>query len=152
LAARAAAPLQRLAFRSAMVMLPLLLAMLVGTVAIVFAFVGLYLALCEVWHAPAAAGATALAALVIAVLLLLLSRERYAAARGEREHALPPLDGKALAAQLGKLLGSETAALANGHPKGMVIASLAAGFAVGAVPELRALLKSALDNYPEASK
>jgi hypothetical protein len=88
-----------------------------------------------------AAGLTGLAGLVLVGLLGLVAR---AALRPRRRPALPAtasprVNGVAngIAADLGALAAQQIVNTTRSHPYGTVGAALAAGLAVGAVPELR---------------
>ena len=96
----------------------------------------------------AAAGLAGVAGLVLAALLGLLAK---AATRPRRRPALPAAataggNGVAngIAADLGALAAQQIVSTTRAHPYGTVGAALAAGLAVGAVPELRKSLMGLL--------
>jgi hypothetical protein len=86
----------------------------------------------------AAAGLTGLAGLVLTGLTALVAR---LALRPARRPALPASAGSpgvnGIAADLGALAAQQIVSTTRAHPYGTVGAALAAGLAVGAVPELR---------------
>lgn len=121
-----------------------LIALAVAVVAIVFLCKALYIALLGVASAPVAALATGLVTLLGAVLIVLAgvfaTRRPITAAKGHSS----PTDAAGLAGELGGLLGEELSSFARTHLRGTMMASLAAGFAVGASPELRRYLAERL--------
>ena len=103
-----------------------------------------YFAFCLVLKPPLAALVTGLAALLVACasfLLGQLARKMLGRSRRRRLAARAPESTRGLAAALGGLAGEELAALARSHVGGTLAASLVAGFAFGASPSLRRLLR-----------
>jgi hypothetical protein len=93
--------------------------------------------------APAAALIVGLAGLALAVLIGLVARWLARA----RVAATPPASGNGVndaAAALGTLVSRQIVASAKARPLATAGAALLAGLAVGAIPELRSLLKDAL--------
>ena len=98
---------------------------------------------------PAAAGLTGVAGLVLAGLIGLLTKLLF---RSPRRPALPAaaatpgVNGVAngIAADLGALAAQQIVNTTRAHPFGTMGAALAAGLAVGAVPELRKTLMGLL--------
>lgn len=82
-----------------------------------------------------AAGGALVIAAAVALAARFLARRRAGAAA---------LQADRIAAELGALLGKEATSFAAAHPKGTVLASLLAGFAVGADPALRRALRDLL--------
>ena len=99
---------------------------------------------------PAAAGLTGLAGLVLAGLLGLLARgvARAPRRRASMPATAPPpgVNGVAngIAADLGALAAQQIVNTTREHPYGTMGAALAAGLAVGAIPELRKTLTGLL--------
>lgn len=96
----------------------------------------------------AAAGLTGLAGLVLACLLGLLGRGVSRPPR-RRVSAAPPAPGvngvaNGIAADLGALAAQQIVNTTREHPYGTMGAALAAGLAVGAIPELRKTLTDLL--------
>jgi hypothetical protein len=88
-------------------------------------------------HAIAGAVALVLVALIGLAVKLMLRRRREVTVR-----ATVPVNPTAdAAAQLGGLVAQQLLSKTRGHPYGTAGAALAAGLAVGAIPELRDLLK-----------
>jgi len=117
------------------------LALFFAAAAIGFACAAIDLALSPYLSPPLAALGAAGAALVLALLILALGRWL---ARPRRSDGAA--EAGALAAALGALLGKEGGAFAAAHPRGTVVGSLVAGFAVGADPSLRRVLRGLLDS------
>lgn len=107
-------------------------------IAIGFVCFAVYLALLDRLSPPLAALATAGAALVFAGLIALISHFLVGLTRSRR------VTSGNWATELGKVVGEEFAKQADAHPHRTAIASLLSGFAVGASPELRQLLKDLL--------
>ena len=88
-------------------------------------------------HAIAGAVALVLVALIGLAVKLMLRRRREVTVR-----ATVPVNPTAdVTAQLGGLVAQQLLSKTRGHPYGTAGAALAAGLAVGAIPELRDLLK-----------
>jgi hypothetical protein len=91
---------------------------------------------------PAAAGLTGIAGLVLAVVFGLLAKF----ALRSRRHTVQPVAAAApgtttdIAAELGALVAQQIVKTTRTHPLGTMGAALAAGLAVGALPELRKTL------------
>jgi hypothetical protein len=96
---------------------------------------------------PAAAGLTGIAGLVLTGLIGLLTKSLL---RSHRRPAVPAAASSAngvansIAADLGALAAQQIVNTTRAHPFGTVGAALAAGLAVGAVPELRKTLTGLL--------
>lgn len=93
-------------------------------------------------HPSAAAGLTGVAALVVTVLLGLVAKWVMRTPRRPALPAAQPAPGtngvaNGIAADLGALAAQQIVNTTRAHPYGTVGAALAAGLAVGAVPELR---------------
>lgn len=117
----------------------MLIALAVLMAGLGFLWFALYLALLEHLSPPMAALATGLAAIILAALIALLGRA--IAARTQKKQRR---DASTLAAELGDLLGEEFLARAAAHPHATLLTSLLSGFAVGAFPELRGVLRDLL--------
>jgi hypothetical protein len=103
----------------------------------------------EGFSPAAAAGLTGLAGLILTGLLVLIARLSLRAPRRPAVHAsaaAPGVNGVAngIAADLGALAAQQIVSTSRAHPYGTVGAALAAGLAVGAVPELRKSLMGLL--------
>ena len=98
-----------------------------------------YLALLERVSPPIAALIAAAAAFVIAGLLILAGRMIASSLRRRQRR-----DADRLAAAFGALLGDEIVSLATENPHATLLTSLFTGFAVGAFPELRHVLRDLL--------
>jgi MFS family permease len=112
-------------------------------VAIGFVVAALYLAWGARFTPPEAALLTAACVFVVTIIAALvgwLSARRARPRRIGRDAA-----ERKLAAGLGMLLGEEVVTLARSHARGTLVASLVAGFAVGASPRLRRALRALLD-------
>lgn len=83
-----------------------------------------------------AAGAAFVTAAAVAIVGFVLARHP------RKKRAI--VDGNAIAAELGVLLGQQVRSLAAAHPKGTALGSLLMGFAVGADPALRRALRDLL--------
>jgi hypothetical protein len=104
-----------------------------------FLWFAVYLAMLEHLSPPMAALTTGLAAIVLAALIVFLGRAIAGRAQKKQRR-----DASTLAAELGDLLGEEFLARAAAHPHATLITSLLSGFAVGALPELRDVLRDLL--------
>jgi hypothetical protein len=129
--------MERMFIRLAITIAALLTAALVVIVALGFLGLACYLALLEHLTPPMAALATAGAALLLAAVIVLIGRAigvlvKPRARRGR---------GGGLASELGTLLGAEFSTRLAEHPYQTLIASLLSGFALGASPDLRRLLR-----------
>ncbi len=94
-----------------------------------------YLALLDHFSAPAAALVTAGSALFLALLVILVGRAIAALIRSRARRS------GGWAGELGGVLGAAFAARAAAHPHSTLIASLLSGFALGASPDLRHVLR-----------
>ena len=125
---------------------PFFSAVLVSAAAIAFLCGAAYFALLNVASPAIAALVTGLGALVFAVLIVmagrLLSRRKRAASRrqdrGEADEGLGKRERTA--GELSGLLGAEIASVARSNMRGTLLASLIAGFAIGASTRLRKIL------------
>lgn len=123
------------------------LATLFAVIAFAFLAFALYFALLAVAEPPIAAALTGVAAAAVALIVFAIARaagsgdSRAPAPRAAGAAATPSLGPESeLAAQLGQLLGEQAAGWTRSHPYSAMGAALAAGFAVGASPELRRTL------------
>lgn len=107
-------------------------------IAIAFGCLACYFGLLAYLSAPLAALTTAAAALLVALLLILCCRLIIA------RIAHPKRRRGSWAVELGSLIGEEFAARAAAHPGSTILASLVSGFALGASPELRQMLRDLL--------
>lgn len=148
--------MERLVLRGALWVAALLIALIFVVLAAVFLCGALYLHFEAVASRPVAALATAGLALVIALFVLLVawsvssiatSGARRAAARpagiSARHAPGAPVEDR-LASELGAMIGRDVTGFAQDHPYQAMLASLGAGFAVGASPKLRAFLMGLL--------
>jgi hypothetical protein len=129
--------MERILTRLAIAIAALLTATVVVIIAIGFLGFAVYLALLEHLSPPSAALVTAGVALLLAGLIILLGRAIGALVRRRARRS----GSGGWAGALGSLLGEEFAARAAAHPHSTVVASLLSGFAVGASPDLRHLLR-----------
>jgi membrane protein implicated in regulation of membrane protease activity len=151
--------------RGALWVAALLIAFIFVVLAAAFLCGAIYFALATSLPPAAAALATAGVALVVALLIVLIawavssvmaSSGRHALARPERtadqqrgdrqrggRRRPGPLEDQ-LAAELGSIIGREFTGFAKKHAFGAALASLGAGFAVGASPKLRGFLMGLL--------
>jgi hypothetical protein len=129
--------MNRLITRVAITVAALLLAAIIALAGIGFLCFALYLALLQYLLPPMAALATAGAMFVLAVLIFLVGRAMSAMAKSRRRSR----DESLSTAALGELLGHEFSTHAAAHPHTTLFASLLAGFAVGASPDLRHFLR-----------
>jgi hypothetical protein len=97
---------------------------------------------------PEATSIVAAGALVLAVLLALLARHFLRPATSAKPVAAVRGNGVAdnVAADLGALVAQQILIATREHPYGTMGAALAAGLAVGAIPELRKTLTGLLKN------
>lgn len=97
------------------------------------------------------AGAAGLTGLAGVILVMVLGLAAKLALRGPRRSAVaaPGANGVAngIAADLGALAAQQIVSATRAHPYGTMGAALAAGLAVGAVPELRKTLLGLLDKH-----
>ena len=133
-------------FRLAISMASVLVASLVVVAAIVALGAFSYVALLSVMPAPIAALVTILAGLIAAVVIVVggqwLLRRNYetskaGTARGHRKQT----EAESILEELGAFASKEATDLIRKHPQAGALAALAAGFAVGATPELRDILR-----------
>ncbi len=125
-------------------------------VAFCFLTFALYFALIEVTTPAIAAGATGACATIIAVMAFAVASSVLQGKFGHRAAASPPPAGGSvgaasapgtstadseLAAQMGQLIGQQAAGWTREHPYGAIGIALAAGFVIGASPELRRTLR-----------
>jgi hypothetical protein len=126
----------------------LLIAAILVVVGVGFLGAAVYFALCLVLTPPMAALATALCVLVAAIVVILIGRlvgRMLGKSVRRRPATRTPAGARGIAADLGILAGGEIAALVRSHALGTLLASLVAGFAVGASPGLRRLLRELVD-------
>jgi hypothetical protein len=130
--------MERIFIRLAITIAALLTAAFVVVIALGFLGLACYLALLERLTPPMAALATAGAALLLAVLIFLIGRAIGALVkpRAARRGA-----GGGLAGELGTFLGAEFGTRLTARPYQTLIALLVSGFALGASPNLRRLLR-----------
>jgi hypothetical protein len=98
-----------------------------------------YLALLDRVSPPIAALIAAGAAFLLAAVIILLGRALIVMIRQRQRR-----DADRLADSFREILGDELISLATENPHATVLTSLFTGFAVGAVPELRHLLRDLL--------
>ena len=125
-----------------------LIAAILLVVGVGFLGAAVYFALCRVIAPPMASLATGLCILLTAIVVILLGRlfgKMLGKAERRRHATRAPAGARELAADLGILAGEEMAALARSHVRGTLVASLVAGFAVGASPGLRRLLRELVE-------
>jgi len=143
--------MQKYLAQAAIIGVSLLIAAILVVVGVGFFGAAVYFALRQVLEAPMAAFATGACGLVLAVVIVLLGQlvGRLVRTSMRRKQARPsgpaPAGLRGFASDLGVLAGKEIAALARGHVHGTLAASLIAGFAVGASPGLRRLLRDLLE-------
>jgi hypothetical protein len=104
-----------------------------------FFCVALYLQLATMMEPPLAATATAFAALLFSVLVMLIGRWLAFGRRRMRGGSSRIANDPAM--EIGRRLGEEAFKYAKTHRRGTLIATLLAGFAVGASPKLRNWLR-----------
>ena len=131
--------MDRLAARIAVRMAAFLAAVILVLCGLGFLCFSAYLALLDRFTPPMAALIAAGAAFVLAALMILLGRAIVAMIRRRQRH-----DADRLAAAFGELLGDDIVSLATENPHATLFTSLLTGFAVGAVPELRHVLRDLL--------
>ena len=95
-----------------------------------------YFGLAEAMPVPAAAVLTTIAALIVVAIIL---AGGYRIARGRRPGVF---NEDSLANELGRILGADVGEMVRKHPHQTLLGSLAAGFAVGASPRLREILRT----------
>ncbi len=132
--------MDRLITRVAINVAALLLAASIALAGIGFLCFALYLALLQYLSPPLAALATAGAMFVLAALIILAGRAIGTMIKSRRRSR----DERLATAVLGELLGHEFSTRAASHPHATLFASLLAGFAVGASPNLRRILRDLL--------
>lgn len=121
----------------------LLIGLVAGVIAIAFFAYAVYLALLNVLVGPAAAAITGVVVLAAALVLMGLIRAVFRPRR-RRVVDIPSLEECENAADIGSELGRRIRGLAGASTGGGLLAALAAGFAVGISPKLRAFLQSLL--------
>jgi hypothetical protein len=122
----------------------LLIGLIAGVIAVAFFAYGVYLALLNVLIPPAAAAITGVVILAAALLLMASLRAVFRPRRRRRDTAIPSLEECENAAEVGTELGRKIRGIAGAHASGGLLASLVAGFAIGASPKLRAFLQAIL--------
>jgi type VI protein secretion system component VasK len=122
----------------------LLIGLIGGVIAVAFFGYGVYLALLNVLVAPAAAAITGVVILAGAALLMLILRAVLRPRHRRRSATIPSLEQCESAAEIGTELGRKIRGIAGAHASGGLLASLVAGFALGASPKLRAFLQAIL--------
>jgi hypothetical protein len=120
-----------------------LIALIAAITAICYFAFSLYLLLLALVVPPAAALLTGILVLLTALLLVAIARAATRPRRRVREPS-PSLEAAEDAAGLGTEMGRKIRGLADAHGSGGLLAALAAGFAVGVSPKLRAFLQTLL--------
>ena len=130
--------MRRLATRLAISIALMLIALVAVMIALGYFLFALYLWLTNYFVPPAAAAVAGAIILVIAALLALIGR---AALRGSkrRDRNYASVSAEA-AAEIGSLFGEKVQGFAQMGKGTSLLTALAAGFAVGVSPKLRALL------------
>ena len=129
----------------------LLIAVILVVVGAGFLATAVYFALGALLAPPMAALATGLCLLFAAAVVILLGRlgaRLLGTSRRQRHSRRASTASKGArggAADLGDLVGEQFAAFARARPHSTVVASLLAGFAVGASPGLRRLLRDLIE-------
>ena len=138
--------MRELPIRIAIMAAALLVAAVGIGAATVFLCLALYSLLLTMLSAPWAALAAAALVFVLSLLVLLLGSALANAAARSARRARAERGGTAftIGAELGKLLGDDTAKFIAGKPVLTLLLALAGGFAVGVSPRLRSLLKTLL--------
>jgi hypothetical protein len=131
--------MDRLARRIAIRIAAFLAAMALVICGLGFLCFAAYLALLDRVSPPMAALIASGAAFVLAAIVILAARAIIAVTRRRQRH-----DADRLAEAFGELLGDDLVALATENPHATLFTSLLTGFAVGAVPELRHVLRDLL--------
>jgi hypothetical protein len=138
--------MRELPLRIAIMAAALLVAAVGVCATVVFLCLALYSLLLTQLSAPLAALAAAALAFFLSLLVILLGAalanglaRRARARRAKRGGA-----AFAIGAELGKILGEDTAKFIAGKPVLTLLLALAGGFAVGVSPRLRALLQTLL--------
>jgi len=129
-----------LSVRLAIAAASLLLAGVGFIAAISFMCVALYLQLATMMTPPLAATTTALAALLFSLFVMMIGRWLAFGRRGTRGGSSRIAGDPAM--ELGRRLGEEAFKYVKAHRSGTLIATLVAGFAVGASPKLRGWLRN----------
>ena len=123
----------------------LLIGLVTGVIAVAFFAYAVYLELLNVLVGPAAAAITGVIILAVALVLMGLMRVIFRPRRRRRRMSdMPSLEECENAADIGSELGRKIRGLAGAGSGGGLLAALAAGFAVGISPKLRAFLQSLL--------
>jgi hypothetical protein len=123
------------------------LALVIATIALGYLFQSACLLLeANAYSPPAATSIVGAGALVLAALLALLARHFLRPAAAAKPVAAARSNGVAdnVAADLGALVAQQILIATREHPYGTTGAALAAGLAVGAIPELRKTLTGLL--------
>jgi hypothetical protein len=131
--------MHRMATRIAIRIAALLAAVIMVVCGLGFLCFAAYLALLDRVSPPLAALIAAGAAFILAGMIVLLGRAIIALIRRRQRH-----DADRLAETFRELLGDELVSLATENPHATLLTSLLTGFAVGAVPELRHVLRDLL--------
>ena len=131
--------MERLGLRIAIRVATLLAAVIMVVCGLGFLCFAAYLALLDRVSPPIAALIAAAAAFVLAGMIILLGRALVVMIRRRQRH-----DADRLAESFREILGDELVSLATENPHATVLTSLLTGFAVGAVPELRHVLRDLL--------
>jgi hypothetical protein len=137
--------LSRLIARIAVALASLLIGLVAGVIALAFFSYAIYLGFLNLLVPPAAAAVTGLVVIAIAVLLVAIVRLAIRPRRRRRRRSeIPSLEECETAAEMGSELGRKIRGIAAANASGGLLASLVAGFAVGASPKLRAFLQAIL--------
>lgn len=136
--------LSRFIAKIAIALAMLLIGLIAGVIAVAFFGYSVYLALLNVLIAPAAAAITGVVVLAGAAVLMLVLRAVLRPRRRRRSSAVPSLEECESAAEIGSELGRKIRGIAGTHASGGLLASLVAGFAIGASPKLRAFFQAIL--------
>jgi hypothetical protein len=122
-----------------------ILALIVGVIALAYLNQSVFLLLEESDFRPSAAAAiTGAGGLVLAVLIGLSARHLFRPAVAPRPAARSNGVANDIAADLGALAAQSIVGATREHPYGTMGAALAAGLAVGAIPQLRKTLTGLL--------
>jgi hypothetical protein len=131
--------MERLGLRIAIRVATLLAAVIMVVCGLGFLCFAAYLALLDRVSPPIAALIAAAAAFVLAGMIILLGRALVLMIQRRQRH-----DADRLAESFREILGDELVSLATENPHATLLTSLCTGFAVGAVPELRHVLRDLL--------
>ena len=131
--------MERLALRAAIRVAAFLAAVLVFIGGLGFLVLAAYLALLVHLSPPIAALVAAGIAFLLAALIIVAGGIIVAQMRRQQRH-----DADQLVKAFRDLLGDEIVTLATQNPHATLFTSLATGFAIGAIPELRDLLRDLL--------